>query len=83
MDQVTLTDLEQMYAAKKYDQIEQARLDGRLNTIMGVPQPEREALEHAQSGGNLSAAQVHELYSARRYDVIEQAAREGRIIYPA
>lgn len=83
MDQVTPADLERMYAAKQYNQIEQARLDGRLSTLMGVPEPERDALDHARAGGNLTPAQVHTLYNARRYDDIEQATREGRIIYPA
>ena len=71
-NQLTAEDVSRMYAAKDYAGIEQARLAGQLNVLMGgTPPPD--------PTGQLTEADVKRLYAERAYDAIETARQQGRL----
>lgn len=71
-DQLTAEDVSRLYAARRYDEIEQARLDGRLNVLMGGTPP-------LDTDRQLTEADVKRLYAGRAYDQIETARQQGRL----
>lgn len=75
--QLTRADLARMTP----DQIENARTAGRLDTLLGVPRDEHDALAAARSEGLLTLEHVHTLARIGRHDDIEAARAAGRITY--
>lgn len=83
-DQLAAADL----AGMTPGQIEEARLAGRLATLLGTPAETVALLAKARGEGPLTAADVSELYRIREYDLIDGARARGRLngllgIYPS
>lgn len=77
MTQLTRADL----AGMPPDQIEAARLAGRLDALLGIPEDERDALAAARGEGPLTREHVRTLWRTGRHDHIEAARAAGRITY--
>ena len=70
--QLTQADVSKMFAARQYDQISQARADGKLAVMMnGEPPLDPDKV--------ITSADVTELYRARNYDAIERLRKDGRL----
>lgn len=78
--QWTQSQLDELYAAKKFDEIDKAREEGRWDALLGVPADDLKVLDFARAGGLLGDHEVHELTRLRRHDLITQAADEHRIV---
>ena len=76
-DQLTRADL----AGMPPDQIEAARLAGRLDAVLGIPEDERGALAAARGEGPLTLEHIRTLARTGRHDHIEAARTAGRITY--
>ena len=72
--QLTEAELKAMWSAGKHKEIEQARVDGRLATVLGTDAP----LDGEQI---LSVADVKKLYAEGRFADIDRARAENRINY--
>lgn len=66
--QLTRADLKTMTP----DEIVQAKADGRLNTVLGIPLP-------FSAGHHYTREDIRQLTAERRYDEIERLRSEGRL----
>jgi len=76
-DQLTRTNL----AGMTPDQIEAARLAGRLDDLLGIPRDEHDALAAARGDAPLNLEHVRHLARLGHHDQIEAARAAGRITY--
>ena len=70
--QLTQADVSKLFASKKYDEIAQARKDGRLNVMMNGEPPRDPAKV-------VSAADVSRMFKERRFDEITQLRQDGKL----
>jgi Glu-tRNA(Gln) amidotransferase subunit E-like FAD-binding protein len=70
--QLTQADVSKLFAAKKYEEIAQARADGRCNVMMGGEPPR-------DPGKEITAADISELFKARRFDEISQLRSDHKL----
>jgi hypothetical protein len=73
--QITRDDLKSMTP----QEIEQARVDGRLDRILGLPEDEIEAKTRARGNAPLTTEDVKILSRYRHHDLITAAHTAGRI----
>lgn len=74
--QLTAADVTRMYSERRYREIDDARAQGRLNSLLGGEPP-----VDVSANTRLTAEDLTRLYSERRYDEISSLAREGRFIH--
>jgi hypothetical protein len=79
--QLTTDDLSRLTKERKYHEIEQARMDGRLDRVLGVPEEQIALLDNARSG-TIDAADAAALNRLGRHDLVDAAREAGRITYP-
>lgn len=60
------------------EQIVEAKADGRINDLLGIP-PEETALIARARDGQITPADVKALYALRQYDLIADAQAAGRV----
>ena len=78
-NQLDHMELELMRRQGRNDEIEQARKDGRLARLLGVPEADIDLLERARGNGRLSTDDLQRLLKLKEYDVITRANAEDRI----
>ena len=80
--QLTAEDVKRLGAERKYDDIEQARTDGRLDELLGISSTES-ALNFKvnHTTDQLTQKDVKDLYKRRQYAEIVKAESDGRINY--
>jgi hypothetical protein len=78
--QLTAADLTRLTAERKHNEIEQARTEGRLDALLGVP-PEQIALLDRARNGRVDVTDVQALAALRRHDLIDEARATDRITY--
>ncbi|MCR6491711.1 hypothetical protein [Cellulomonas sp. P24] len=71
-NQLTQADVDRLYAERRYEEIEDARVAGRLNVLLGGEAP----IDPDQT---ITDADITRLYSQRRYDEIEELRQTGRL----
>lgn len=71
-DQLTQADLAALYAQRRYADIDKARSDGRLNTLMGVAPP-------LEPSPQVTQAELARLYAERHYGQIADLRKAGRL----
>ncbi len=70
--QLTKADLDRLYAERRYEDIEAARLSGRMNVLLGGTAP-------LDPGKRIERSDVSRLFTDRRYDEIEGLRSAGRL----
>ena len=70
--QLTQADVSKLFASKKYDEIAQARRDGRCNVLMGAEPPRDPEKE-------ITAADISRLFKERRFDEITLLRHDGKL----
>lgn len=78
--QLSHADVTRLHAEKRYDEITNAKSEGRLAQVLGASQDEIALLDRAATE-RLSRQDVKQLFAMHRYDLIEQARAEGRVDY--
>ena len=80
-NQLTEEDLARLMRERKYEEVEQARLDGRLDTLQGVPSDIVALQEKAKGTAQLTREDVRKLLELKKHDLIVAADKAGRITY--
>lgn len=76
--QLTEADVKRLFAERKFDEIEAARAEGRLDLVLGVPPAQVAALERGRNG-TPTAEDITTLSRMGRHDLIDEARRDGRL----
>ena len=79
--QLTEEDLARLMRERKYEEVEQARLDGRLDTLQGVPSEIVALQEKAKGTEQLTRDDVRRLLELNNHELIVAADKAGRITY--
>jgi hypothetical protein len=79
--QLTGEDVAQLRRERKDKEINQARLDGRLDILLGVPRDTVALHEKARSIQQLTEDDVSKLFKNKDYELIVAANEAGRITY--
>ena len=77
--QLTAADVQNLTASRKYDEIEQARQEGRLASLFGTPAEDVDLLDRARHGTDpLTRDDLARLNSIGHSDLVLDAYRAGR-----
>lgn len=72
-EQLTDAEVKRLYAAGKFEQIERARLDGRLDELLGIVR------HQPPTGDQWTAADLNAMHAAGRFDEINAARTAGQL----
>lgn len=80
-NQLTEEDVARLMRERQYQEVEQARLDGRLDTLQGVPSEIVALQEKAKGNEQLTRDDVRKLLALNKHELIIAADSAGRITY--
>ncbi len=72
-EQITAEQLTALTKARRHNEIEQLRIDGRLDNLLGVEHHP----DDARPGEQIGREQVRRMFAARRFEEIEAARQAG------